>query len=191
MTRTSIALGCLAFAAATTFAFASPTGALAEPPSYNDDGMHFDAPADFEKLPLAAPADPTGSDDDDSPLPVAVFAYHKGKIDQRVIQITVARFEGRVEAFDVSKISEERKNSNSFVAKNEKTTLQNGMPAYFVKLNAGATAGQYVQSYQYFVCDGTRSIVVAYSGQQGSFDDATAKAALSTLYVVVYPNHRR
>ncbi len=56
---------------------AAPVAAFADPPSYNDDGMHYDAPADFEKLDVPA-ANPTGSDDSDDPTPVALFVWHKG-----------------------------------------------------------------------------------------------------------------
>jgi hypothetical protein len=166
-----------------------PVAALADGASYNDAGMHFDAPPDFEKLDVP-PSDPTGSDDSDDPSPLAVFVYHKGKTDQRIISITVNRFEGPVSDFDQSHISDQRKSGEAFVAKNEKATLNNGMPAYYVKINSGAAAGQYVQRIEYLVCDGTRSIDVAYVGGEGTFDESVAKAALANLYVVVYPKRR-
>jgi hypothetical protein len=175
---------------AALLALAAPAPAWADGATYNDDGMHFEAPAGFEKVDLP-PADPTGSDDSDEAAPLAAFVYHRGQADQRAITISVARFDGPVEKFADSHVGDERKNDDgSFVAKNERTTLQNGMPAYYVRLNSGDTAGKYVQRAEYLVCDGTRSIDVAYVGPQDSFNDAQAKAALASLYVVVYPKHR-
>jgi len=168
---------------------ARPIAASADPPAYDDAGMHFTAPADFEKVDLPAPADPTGSDDSDGPTPVAAFTYHRGRTDQRVITILVARFDGLVDQFDTAHAAEERKGGDTFIVENKKTTLANGMPAYYLKVSAGATAGQFTERYEYLVCDGTRSIIVQYSGAAG-LDANVAKAALSTLYVVVYPKHR-
>lgn len=168
---------------------ARPLAASADPPSYDDAGMHYAAPTDFEKLDLPAPADPTGSEDSDGPTPVAAFAYHRGRPDQRVITILVAPFDGPVDQFDTSHVSEERKTDDTFIVENKKTTLANGMPAYYLKVNSGSTAGQFTEHFEYLVCDGTRSIVVQYGGAAG-LDENVAKAALATLYVVVYPKHR-
>jgi hypothetical protein len=190
MIRTPRTSHVLALLALVTFG-AAPLGApAADPPSYDDPGMHFAPPPDFEKVDVQ-PGDPTGSDDSDSPVPIALFVYHKGKGDQRVISITVSRFDGPVDEYDTSHVSELRKGGDeAFVVKNEKTALANGMPAYYLKITSGASAGQFVERIEYIVCDGTRSIDVAYSGQQGTFDDDTAKAALKSLYVVVYPKRR-
>ena len=167
----------------------APLAALADPPAYDDPGMHFAAPPDFEKVDIP-PTDPRGSDQSEDPTPVAAFVYHKGKIDQRVISISVARFDGPVSEFATSHITQARQNGDTFVAKNEKTTLQNGMPAVFLKVDSGATAGNFLQRFEYLVCDGTRSIAVAYVGPQGTFSEDAAKAALASLYVVVYPKRR-
>ncbi len=168
---------------------AHPGAASADPAAYDDAGMHFAAPADFEKLDVPAPADPTGSEDSDQPTPVAAFAYHRGRSDQRVITILVQRFDGPVDQFDTSHVTDERKGDDTFVVENKKTTLANGMPAYYLRVNSGSTAGQFTEHFEYLVCDGTRSIIVEYGGTAG-MDENAAKAALSTLYVVVYPKHR-
>jgi hypothetical protein len=162
----------------------------ADPASYDDDGMHYAAPADFEKVPLPSP-DPLGSDDSDSPTPIALFVYHKDRNDRQTITIAVSRFDGDVAAFDTQHVSDERKEDGVFISTNTKTTLANGMPAYFTKVTSGSTAGQFSQRYEMLVCDGTRSIIVAYGGPQGSFGDAAAKAAFASLYVVVYPRRRK
>ncbi|MBD5635662.1 MAG: hypothetical protein IAI49_14410 [Candidatus Eremiobacteraeota bacterium] len=167
----------------------APLAASADAPSYNDDGMHFDAPANFTKIDLP-PTDPTGSDDGDAVAPLAAFVYHAGKTDQQTITITVKRFDGSVAEFDKSHVGELRKVESTFVAKNELTTLKNGMPAYYLKTNGGETAGAFVQHFEYLVCDGTRGIDLSYGGPSGAFDESSAKAVLSTLYVVVYPRHR-
>ena len=64
------------------------------------------------------------------------------------------------------------------------------MPAYYLRVNGGSSAGQFTEHFEYLVCDGTRSIAVAYVGPQGTFSEDAAKAALASLYVVVYPKRR-
>jgi len=174
----------------------APLGALADGPSpspqasYNDLGMHFDAPAGYESVPVS-PTDPTGSDESGDATPVAAFVYHREKSDQRIITIKVARFDGTVRDFASTHTSDLRKNDNVFVVKNEPMTLANGMPAYFLKVNSGNEAGHYGETFEYLVCDGVRSIDVALFGSQGTFDDATARTALASLYVVAYPRRRK
>ena len=136
------------------------------------------------------PADPTGSDENDDPVPIAAFIYDRGKKDQTALTIKVARFSGRVDQFDANRAGEIRKNGEAFIAKNEKIALGNGMPAYFLKSNAGSEAGHYVETLEYLVCDGTRSIDIAIFGGEGTFDETKARAAFASLYVVAYPKRR-
>jgi hypothetical protein len=188
-------------------ALTCPCAALADAPSaptmaasaapvatYNDAGMHFEAPPGWESIPVSANPDGGSADggggDSDEATPVAAFIYHKGKSDQVAIIIKTAPFDGRVDDYDVSHNSALRKDGDTFIAKNEKITLANGMPAYFVKANSGSEAGHYVETLEYLVCDGTRSIDVSYVGGEGTFDETKARSAFSSLYVVAYPTHR-
>jgi hypothetical protein len=162
--------------------------------TYNDAGMHFEAPPGWESVPVSADPDgggsPGGGGDSDEATPVAAFIYHKGKSDQVAIIIKTSPFDGRVDDYDVSHNSALRKDGDTFIAKNEKITLANGMPAYFVKANSGSEAGHYVETLEYLVCDGTRSIDVSYIGGEGTFDETKARSAFASLYVVAYPTRR-
>jgi hypothetical protein len=192
---------------ATVLALALPSATLADAqavpavaasaapvPTYNDAGMHFEAPPGWESVPVSANADGSGSadggGDSDEATPVAAFIYHRGKSDQVAIVIKTAPFDGRVDDYDVSHNSALRKDGDTFIAKNEKIALANGMPAYFVKANSGSEAGHYVETLEYLVCDGTRSIDVSYFGSEGSFDETKARSAFASLYVVAYPTRR-
>ncbi len=200
-------LGRSLIANAALLALTIPCGALADAPSaspaaaasaapaaaYDDAGMHFAAPPGWESIPVPAAPDgggnADGGGDSDTGTPIAAFIYHKGKSDQVAIIIKTAPFEGRVEEYDVAHTSELRKAGDTYIAKNEKIALANGMPAYFVKANSGSEAGHYVETMEYLVCDGTRSIDVSFVGGEGTFDEATARSAFSSLYVVAYPTH--
>jgi hypothetical protein len=174
----------------------APAASAAPVPSYNDAGMHFEAPAGWESVPVTANPDgngngsPDGGGNSDDATPVAAFVYHRGKSDQVAILIKTAPFEGGVDDYDVTHNSAVRKDGDAFIAKNEKITLANGMPAYFVKVNSGNEAGHYLESLEYLVCDGTRSIEISYVGGEGTFDEAKARSVFSSLYVVAYPTHR-
>ncbi len=188
----ALALPCAARADAP----AAPSAAASVAPvaTYNDAGMHFEAPAGWETVPISANPDgsgsPDGGGDSDEATPVAAFIYHRGKSDQVAIVIKTAPFDGRVDDYDVSHNSALRKDGDTFIAKNEKITLANGMPAYFVKANSGSEAGHYVETLEYLVCDGTRSIDVSYIGGEGTFDETKARSAFASLYVVAYPTRR-
>jgi hypothetical protein len=187
----AVALPCAARADAPA---APSVAASAAPVAYNDAGMHFEAPAGWESVPVSANPEGNGSadggGDSDEATPVAAFIYHRGKSDQVAIVIKTAPFEGRVDDYDVSHNSALRKDGDTFIAKNEKITLANGMPAYFVKANSGSEAGHYVETLEYLVCDGTRSIDVSYIGGEGTFDETKARSAFASLYVVAYPTRR-
>ncbi len=205
MTPRSLRRSLVSYAA--VLALASPCAARADAPSapsatassapvatYNDAGMHFEAPPGWQSIPVAANPDgnggAAGGGDSDEATPVAAFIYHRGKSDQVAIIIKTTPFDGSVDEFDVSHNSDLRKNGDTFISKNEKVTLANGMPAYFVKANSGSEAGHYVETLEYLVCDGTRSIDVSYVGGEGTFDETKARDAFSSLYVVAYPTHR-
>jgi hypothetical protein len=158
-----------------------------DPLSYDDPGMHFRPPDGWERLPIAE----SGPDQGGNRPPVAVYFLKKSKYDQRLITITVQPFTGSLDGFGNSRTGDLRQQSDStFVEKQEKTKLSNGMPAIWLKVNQGANLGQYVRRYEYLVIDLTRGIVVSYAGHAGDFDEKEAKDALASLYVVVYPRNR-
>jgi hypothetical protein len=162
--------------------------AASDPLSYDDPGMHFRPPDGWERLQLTD----SGPDQNGNRPPAAVYFLKKSKFDQRLITVTVQPFNGSLDGFVHSRTGDLRAQSDStFVEKQEKTTLSNGMPAYWLKVNQGAKLGQYVRRYEYLVIDLTRGIVVSYAGRAGDFDEKEARDALASLYVVVYPRNAR
>ncbi len=177
----SFALG-LALAGVFPAALGFP--ARADSLSYDDPGMHFTAPDGWTRLEVP-PGDPGGSDKQ----VVAGFVLHAGHSDQRSIVITVQPFSGSLDEYEKQHESELRQDSDSaFVEDHTKTTLANGMPAYFFKARTGDVAsGHDVERNEYLVIDTKRAIDVAFVGGVGQTSDKDVKAALSSLYVVVYP----
>ena len=159
------------------------------PLSYDDPGMHFQPPDDWKRIPLSTDAQVPGGGRDQKP-PVAL--YIKGnQRNSRVITVSVQDYDGTLDAFEVTHDQALRNDLDSiYVVKKEKTTLANGMPAYWLHVNSGNEAGKYVQRYEWVVVDTKRSIIVSLIGHQGDFTDDEAAKDLSSLYVVVYPAHR-
>jgi hypothetical protein len=152
--------------------------------------MHFRPPDGWLRVQFAEGADV----DPHGPHPVAAWVLQTKKMDSRQLVITVEPFDGSLGNFEASHESDMRnegKDQSLFVDHKETTTLVNGMPAYFMRVNQGNAAGQFMRSYQYVVIDKQRGIVVSYSGRAGQFDDKDAKAAMASLYVVVYPKQIR
>jgi hypothetical protein len=176
----------LAITALLAISGSAASRAADDPLSYSDPGMHFQAPDGWERLPIQDQSADRGG------TPVAAYILKKNKYEQRVITIVTQTFTGPLEAFEHSHVSDLRQQGDStYIEKQEKTALSNGMPAYWLKVNQGANLGQYVRRYEYLVIDLSRGIIVSYVGRAGDFDEKDAKAALSSLYVVVYPKTRR
>src|SRR6202140_412533 len=133
-----------------------------DPLSYDDPGMHFRPPDGWERLQLSD----SGPDQNGNRPPVAVYFLKKSKSDRRLITITGQPFTGSLAGFAHSRGSGLRAQSDSaFVEKQQKTALSNGMPAYWLKVNQGASLGRFVRRYEYLVIDLTRGIVVSYTGR--------------------------
>jgi len=170
------------------FAFALGTAArAADSLSFDDPGMHFTAPAGWTRVDQGPAYG--GPSDAQADAPAAVFVYHQSQNDQRTIIIEIQPFDGTLDGFEGHHESELHSNNQdaTFVDKRSKTTLANGMPAYFLRISSGSDAGHFMRRYEYLVYDGKRTIVVTYAGRQGDFDDKDAQAAMSSLYVVAYP----
>ena len=160
----------------------------ADPLAYDDPGMHFKAPDGFERIDIGV--QPEDSGDPDTPKPAAVFIYHRGRSDQRTIVVELHSVAQPLDSFESNLEQDLRKSGDSArVDKKEKTTLANGMPAYFLRVSSGDGLQQ-MWRYDYVVVDGTRGIDVAYTAHQGEVDAQAAKDALASLYVVVYPQSR-
>lgn len=162
----------------------------ADAPAFDDPGMHFSAPTGWTRVDQSQIAANAGDSQQDPPA--AVFVFHPGERDQRTIVITIAPFDGSLDALDTRHESDLRAGGDAtFIEKRTKTTLANGMPAYWLRISSGADAGRFMRRYEYVVYDSVRSIVVTFSGRQGDVTDADAQAALGSLYVVAFPRGAR
>ncbi len=173
----------LALAGVPAVAASAPAPA-GDPLSYDDPGMHFKAPDGWTRVDVP-PGDPNGSD----PHPVAAFTFHGGRSDEREIVISVQQFDGGLDEFEHSHESDMRSASDTaFIEEHSKTTLQNGMPAYFFRVRTGdPSSSRDVERSEYLVIDTQRAIDAAIVAGVGQVDAKDAKAILSSLYVVVYP----
>jgi hypothetical protein len=167
---------------------ASRANADTDPLSYDDAGMHYQAPAGWHRIP--APQDSSSPGLDDKKV-LAIYTYAPSKTDARIISIVADPFDSGLDAAESSHETDMREESDTaLISGKNRTTLANGMPAWFLKATEGDDPFKSSQIYEYVVFDGSRRIVVAYSGHQYGFSEDDAKKALSTLYVVVYPKHR-
>lgn len=175
--------------AAVAFAGVATASAATDPLSYDDAGMHFKAPDGWARL--SQPEDsPTSPGLDDKKVLVA-YGFLAGKNDSRVISIVAAPFSGSLDGAESSQETELRNGSDTTLVDHKtKTTLANGMPAWFLRVSQGTDPFTAVRLYEYVVFDGSRSIVTTYSGRQFNFSEDDAKKALASLYVVVYPKRR-
>lgn len=165
-----------------------PVASAPDPLAYDDPGMHFRAPDGWTRVDLGALV---ATQNDKAP-PAAVFVYHRGMNDERSIVIDIQPFVGTLDGLESTKETELRNASEgTFVDRKVKTTLVNGMPAYFFKVSVpGGEVGHQVRRYDYVVYDLTRGIDVAFIGRYGDFDIDDVKRALASLTVVVYPRDR-
>ena len=169
-------------AAATPAPAPTPVPSTAPGPAYDDPGMHVAAPAGWERV----PTDPSAGVAD---APTALFVSKRGTFDQRSLLVQVKPFEGDLSAFERSLESDFHSHGGAFVKDKTATTLANGMPAYFLRVLLDDPSGHSIQRDEYVVIDGQRGIEVAYVGR--GYDDADARKALATLYVVAYPGRYR
>jgi hypothetical protein len=167
-------------------ASASPSPASAPSgPSFHDKSINFTAPDGWTKIDVPVP------DNTDNPTVVAIFTKRQGKPDQRTIQIVVQDYDQGLDPWEVATETDLRnKVDSTFIDKKTKTTLSNGMPAWWIKVSQGASLGQFFRRYEYVVYDLQRGITVSFIGRQGDFDEKEAKDALAGLTVVVYPRDR-
>lgn len=171
-----------------TLLLGTSAGAATDPLSYDDAGMHFKAPDGWQRLPIPEESTSPGLD---AKTTLAAFAFANGKNDSRVISITAEPFDGTLDGAEISHETDLRNaQDTTLVDRKIKTSLPNGMPAWFLKVSQGSDPFTSVRLYQYVVFDGKREIITTYSGRQFNFTEDDAKKALASLYVVVYPNQR-
>ena len=163
----------------------APT-ATAYAPGFDDPAMHFAAPKDY----YAAPVPRHDPKVFETPATVAVFVKNPGKEDVRVISIAMENYDGTLDGFEVNSENTAREQIDGvFVTHKERTTLSNGMPAYWVEMSFGS-GFQSQKRYQYEWVDGIRGVTVSVSGRLGEVDRQTAREALKDLSATLYPSRR-
>ena len=153
---------------------------------YNDAGMHFEAPAGwglvgYRVLQL--------KDLTDDPQVVAGWASSdRGKpqaivISQQIFQGDTSSFESRYEN-DIR-----QQFSNILVKGKERTSLLNGMPAYFLDMSYGEGFDTR-KEFALLWSDGSRGVSISVTGRIGEIDGPTAKKLISNVSAVRYPAGR-
>lgn len=157
--------------------------ASAAPVVFNDASINFTVPDGWVKItPGAGAAAPDG------PVPVVGFIQNLGKSAQRAIVVTTQDLNGQsLDAFESDHETSLRSNNDGVFVAHTKTTLANGMPAYWLKVTLNDANGMQAHEYQWVVSDLKRGIVATYSGKQPSYGESDARAAMAGLKVVVYP----
>lgn len=173
----------------------APLGAMAQEPAptptpnlqeYNDDAMHFVAPASYR---------PVGQrkikldDLSDDPQVVAAWVSGDATRPKRML-IQVQAYEGGLDGFE-STFEQTLRNAfgDALIKGKERTSLKNGMPAAYFEMTAG-TGFDASKMYVYCWVDGTRGVALSLTAQVGEMDTTTAKRLLSDASAVRYPRDR-
>ena len=164
----------------------TPTPKPLNPHEYNDPGMHFVAPqgwnlVGYRVLPLAELGDDA-----------QVVAGWAGPDRTRPQAITISEqaFEGDAQMFESRFENDVRQQFDNILVKNkERTSLQNGMPAYFLDMAYGEGFSSR-KEFALVWADGSRGVAIAVTGRVGELDAATAKKLLSNVSAVRYPSGR-
>lgn len=166
-----------------------PAAAPAQPGvknQFNDPAMSFTAPADYYQVPLA-PHAPVGFQD---AAVVAGWVKNPGKQEQHTITITMQDFDANLEGFEMITENDLRTQIDGvFFKKKERTTLSNGMPAFWQEISVGSGFAE-VKRFQYVWVDGVRGVTLAIWAQFGELDETTAKRDLANASGVAFPKNR-
>lgn len=185
MFKQFVALACVWAVLGASEPATSPAPSPAADLTYNDPAMHYEAPAGWVRI------QPAGGDPSRGVVPLAAFVKSRGKYDQQIIVIAAEEYSGTLDGFESNAENEVRSESDGvFVDKKVKLTMPNGMPAYWMKISLGQSAGGLYQRFQYAIFDGKRGIIAGITGRLGDVKEDDAKQALSSLRCVLYPRTR-
>ncbi len=158
----------------------------ANPLIYDDLAMHFEAPdgwvsAGQQKIDLKdLPEDPTA---------VAAWFRRGGDRPTKMV-LEMQHFEGSLDAFEESVEQQVRgATADGVVRSKERTTLKNGMPAYFIGVVSGSGFDT-TKSFLVAWADGQRGVEIIITAQVGFIDADSAKKWLSNLSAVQFPVDR-
>jgi len=158
-----------------------------DPRSYDDEAMHFRAPADY----LLGGRQAVDSTKLDKSTVVAVWAKFPGQANQRTITISLEPYDGKdVKGYEVFTENELRGQIDGvFIGSKTPMTLTNGMPAYFLSITSGSGFDA-VKIYEVIWFDGLRGVAISIRGRLGEITEAEAKAALHDASAVRFPMGR-
>ncbi|MEO9171143.1 MAG: hypothetical protein ABI282_10070 [Candidatus Baltobacteraceae bacterium] len=165
---------------------ATPSAPPQNPHEYSDPGMHFTAPdnwvlAGARRLPL--------KDLTDNLQIVAGWVLKSRDVPQS-ITLSEQIFEGDITGYETRFESDLRGTiDGALVKSSQRTSLTNGMPAYFVDISYGSGFTSR-KEYAYIWADGARGVALAITGRVGEIDSTMAKKALSNVSAVRYPFDR-
>lgn len=180
---TLLAFAPLAGAAQTTPA---PAASPANPHEYSDPGMHFVAPDNWL---LAGSRRLMLKDLSDNLQIVAGWVLKSRDVPQS-ITLSLQLFDGTTEGYETRFESDLRSTIDGAIVKGTtRTTLANGMPAYFVDVSYGSGFDSR-KEYAYIWSDGVRGVALAVTGRIGEIDATAAKKVLSNVSAVRYPFDR-
>ncbi|MDQ2866639.1 MAG: hypothetical protein M3R51_10475 [Candidatus Eremiobacteraeota bacterium] len=153
---------------------------------YDDPGLSFIAPDNFvlvgfRKLPLAALTDN---------LQIVAGWALKSKDVPQTITLSEQLFDGNTQGYETRFESDLRSRiDGALVKSSERTTLLNGMPAYFVDISYGS-GFTLRKEFAYIWADGVRGVALEMTARTGELDAKAAKAALLRASAVRYPADR-
>lgn len=155
-----------------------------DPHSYSDPAMNFTAPPSAVLLNRAYPA---LKDLGEDLAPVAQWAIHPGKEDQRVIQLSMEAYTGDPNQWEGQFESQTHGDTEGTLIRNKTPmSLLNGMPAYFVEVASGEGFDAR-KEYAIVWADGQRGIVLALIGRLGDVSADEAREDLKQVTAVQYP----
>lgn len=163
---------------------AAPSAAASH--TFSDPAMSYTAPADFYKVPMDAPADPTQFD---KPTVVAAFVRNYGRAGMLTVTVTMENFDGNAEGYDQVTENNMRNQADGVFIKKTPAKLSNGMPAYWQDITIGSGFNE-VKRFQYIWADGLRGVQLSVTGRLGSVSDDDAKKILGEVSAVAYPRNR-
>lgn len=164
----------------------APSATAKDPHVYDDAGMHFVAPdnwalAGWRKLYL--------KDLSDSLQLVAGWVL-KSKDVPQTITLSLQLFDGDTDGYDTRFQSDLRSRvDGALVKSNVRTSLLNGMPAYFVDVSYGSGFDA-KKEFALIWADGSRGAALELIGRVGEIDAKTAMKLLSNVRAVRYPADR-
>jgi hypothetical protein len=161
-------------------------GPTPNPHIYDDNGMHFVAPAEFHPI---AQRKLKLEDLSDGLQVVAGWVGGSPSRPERIV-LQQQAFDGSLDGFSSNFQQQLRQAYGDATFKNkEQTKLRNGMPAIFIQMTAGS-GFDVTTVFTYLWVDGSRGVALSVMAPVGEVDADGAKRLLSDASAVRYPAER-